>query len=245
MAVSIIFHNSSIISIMNSIHSLTIFGLVLIALGTFFTIYGQQKLNDKTSDKLNNKADKIEKLSEENIELMREVNKLNTRISDSITGGDSYCYFVPRPPSSRSNIVDLQLVNEGINPIYDISIKIDDVEKMFEIIEEDFRNCVDTNRSFTESSARMSPSNRLIDVGNLSPSIMLNLHEGLEIPHDVDRKSYNIIITSRNGQVDQLLRYRKVHGNWAMAMQVTRGGEVLKKYVDRNYPKNEKGEVDW
>ena len=45
----------------------------------------------------------------------------------NVTGGDSYCtLFVSAP--DKSNKVALILMNQGKYPVYDISVKIDDVE---------------------------------------------------------------------------------------------------------------------
>jgi hypothetical protein len=116
-----------------NIHPLTIIGILIIGLGTYFMILGQQKINDRSDKELKMKSEKIETLSEENKALLTEVNKLNKKIASNITGGDSCCYFLPSRPSKNSSIVDLMLINDGDYPLYDVSVKIDDVEKLMEI----------------------------------------------------------------------------------------------------------------
>ena len=71
----------------------------------------------------------------ENMELSKEINKLNKKMSSDLTGGDGYCYFLPSRPGKKSNIVDLMLINEGDYPLYDIYVKIDDVEKLIDIVQ--------------------------------------------------------------------------------------------------------------
>ena len=61
---------------MTNIHTLTWIGIVLLGLGTLFTIWGQQKINDKYSKELVSKTERVEKLSEENIKLSKENTKL-------------------------------------------------------------------------------------------------------------------------------------------------------------------------
>lgn len=113
-----------------NIHALTVFGVILISIGTIFTFLGQQIINNRSSQLLNEKSENIEKLSQENIRLSMEIAQLNKKITATLTGGDNYCYFLPSRPGEKSNIVDLILINKGSYPLYDISVKIDDVEEM-------------------------------------------------------------------------------------------------------------------
>ena len=56
-------------------HWLTWTGLILIAVGTALTYIGQQKTNDKSSQDIQAKSEKIEKLSQENVRLSVEMKK--------------------------------------------------------------------------------------------------------------------------------------------------------------------------
>jgi hypothetical protein len=227
-----------------NIHWLTILGIVMIGLGTLFTFLGQQIVSDKSNEQLTKKSEKIERLSEDNIKLNNELSKLNKKIAADLTGGDSYCYFLPSRPSKKSNIIDLMLMHEGDYPLYDISIKIDDVEKMMEILHEEQSAGNLPYDSMTLSNAMFAKASTVIPIGNLGPHQAMQL-QGIRIPPDTDKKSYNIYLTARNGSVVQIVRYRRIDNNWKMAIKTTKDGEVIKETIDDDFPRNEKGEIPW
>jgi len=227
-----------------NLHWLTILGLAMIFLGSLFTYLGQQKITDRTNQQLSSKTEKIERLSEENIELNKEINKLNKKIAADLTGGDSYCYFLPSRLGKHSNIVDLMLMNDGEYPLYDISVKIDDVEKMTDIVKEEFEAGNLPYDSMTLSNAMLARASEVIQIGNMGPHQAIQL-KGIQIPPNVDKKSYNISITARNGSLMQILRYRRINNQWKMAVKVTRGNDVIKEHTDKDFPLNKDGKIDW
>lgn len=105
-------------------HWLTWLGLLLIAVGTGFTIWGQQVMNDRSSRVLEAKTDKITELSMENIRLSSELSKVNQEIAATVTGGESFCYLFPSPSFGKSNTIDFYLQHKGEYPVYDVSIRI-------------------------------------------------------------------------------------------------------------------------
>lgn len=74
-------------------------------IGTIFTFWGQQIINNKSSQLLNGKSENIEKLSQENIKLSMEIAQLNKKITATVTGGDNYCYFLPSRPKNGVRII--------------------------------------------------------------------------------------------------------------------------------------------
>lgn len=68
---------------------------------------------------------------------------------------------------------------------------------------------------------------------------------------DTDEQDYNVFLNARNGFFTQLLRLRRVDGNWKVATQITKqlangdAGPILYQKVDEDFPLNERGEVDW
>jgi hypothetical protein len=105
-------------------HWLTLIGIVFIALGTAFTIIGQQKINDKSNILLQSKSDKIAELSQQNIELSSELSKTNKEIAATVTGGDSFCYLFPLPSFGKLNTLDFNLQHMGKYPVYDAFIRV-------------------------------------------------------------------------------------------------------------------------
>jgi hypothetical protein len=105
-------------------HWLTWIGIVFIALGTAFTIIGQQKINDKSNILLQSKSDRIAVLSQQNIELSSELSKTNKEIAATVTGGDSFCYLFPSPSFGKLNTIDFNLQHMGKYPVYDAFIRV-------------------------------------------------------------------------------------------------------------------------
>jgi hypothetical protein len=173
-----------------------------------------------------------------------EIAKLNRKIADSITGGDSYCYFFIGRPGHKSNIVDLMLMSKGEYPLYDVSVKIDDVEKLLKLVREKQQSGDMPYDSITTTNVALSKASKVINVGNIGPS-QFALMSGLVLPKDRDKQSYNIYITSRNGSIMQVVRFRKVNGKWKMAYKATRGKNILEEVIDSDFPRNDSGQVDW
>lgn len=105
-------------------HPLTYLGLLFIMIGTGLTLYGQQIINDRSNESLQNKTDKITELSQENIRLSSELNKINQEIAGTVTGGESFCYLFPSPSFGNINTLDFHLKHKGEYPVYDVSIRV-------------------------------------------------------------------------------------------------------------------------
>ena len=88
-----------------------------------------------------------------------------------------------------------------------------------------------------------------IQGGNMSPNSALPLMDW-RLP-DTDEQDYNVFLNARNGFFTQLIRLRRVDGNWKVATrvreQLANGDESPTLYldVDAGFPLNERGEVDW
>ena len=68
---------------------------------------------------------------------------------------------------------------------------------------------------------------------------------------DSNRQDFNIFFNARNGFWEQALRLRFVNGHWSTATKVirrhpkSRSAETLYERIDKDYPRNSRGEVDW
>lgn len=105
-------------------HLLTWVGLFLIALGTGFTILGQQIINDRSNKLLQNKSDNNAQLSQDNIRLSTKLSELYQQIAATVSGGESFCYLFPTPSFGKLNTIDFHILHKGEYPIYDVSIKV-------------------------------------------------------------------------------------------------------------------------
>lgn len=213
------------------------FSVITIIVGQVFTFCGQQIVNNKSTQQLQD-------LSKENIKLNKEAAQLARKNTAIITGGDSYCYFLPFRPSEKTNTVDLMLTTEGEYPLYDVSVKIDDVEKMMGIVKKEYEEGKLPYDSMTQSMKMLAQASKIIEVGNLGSNQAMQM-SGIKIPLAVDKKSYNIQITARNGTIVQFIRFRKINNQWKMANKVMRNGEVLKEFIDSDFPQDKDQKIDW
>lgn len=218
-----------------NIHWLTILGIILIGIGTLFTILGQQKNTDISNQQLNNKTDRIQTLSEENIQLNKEINKLNSKISGYLTG-DSFCVATFEKYNDELEIVNINISNEGENPLYDLTMSITEIEddpkgKVFKNAEEFYRELV---KDLTTNLGTIAPKH-----GRMFPVRWPYLKK--------TNRNYNITFNTRNGDFTQFSRSLFVNGQWRTAIRVFRQNpdNPLYEKVDPEYPRNEKGEVKW
>ncbi|MFW6114543.1 MAG: hypothetical protein ACOC7K_02270 [bacterium] len=153
----------------------------------------------------------------------------------NVLGGDSYCYVSVPQIDQEKNIAWLLLVNGGDYPLYDVSIRLVDLD-LFEGI---MRN------SAGMRIEDMQKVERNIAFGNITPNTASHLCQ--LFLGDRQSSRYNIFFEARNGFFTQLLRLKKVKGLWHSAYKVlTISGEtVLDERVDEGFPRNNDGEVDW
>ena len=173
------------------------------------------EVNKQLSSSLEEKTKEIIYLNEKNSILYEHTYKY-------MTGYDSYCYFehfhnVINPP----NIITRQLVHVGKYPLYDLHIRIFDVNS--------FKNTpIYKDTLFFSGQA----------------NINVNI-EHIKLPTDIDHQKYSIFFQARNGIWHQNVSFRRVDGKWKLAMWV--GGEEkrLKEYVSEDFPRDVDGKVLW
>lgn len=162
-----------------------------------------------------------------------EIAKLTKETLDSVTGGDSFAYLGITGLSDEDGSGRLFLIHQGEHPLFDVGIRIVDLEKFdayeghppsFEILQE-----TDTYRSVSAVAAGYSADLGPFQIGT------------------GDTRRFNVFFVARNGGFTQLIRYRRVEGQWRWATKVMRDSthEVLLEKVEPKYPRNAVGEVDW
>jgi hypothetical protein len=161
-----------------------------------------------------------------------EIAALNREIKDSVIGGDSFCHIVLSNLSARTAL--LGVINQGRYPLYDVSIRIVDLEKFDRF-----------GGTFTLEN--MAQTDTLLSVGNLGPSHTA-MWRKWPLP-DADQQRYNTFISARNGFVTQILRLRRVNGEWKSATKVQRDIDpnaiVLYERIDPEFPRDAAGQVQW
>lgn len=167
------------------------------------------------------------------IRLGRMIDELNDKTKwtiNHITGGDSYCHALPVDNWKRAYEMDWEVKNNGDFSMYEVRVKIDDLDKKF-------------RRSGFENSGRFTLEANLGEI----PSGAIRKFEFGSLGYENSR-SFNIIIDSRNGRVIQEVRFKRIDRTLDFAYRVTRDGEVsvvLEEYIPEHFPLSEHGKFDW
>lgn len=154
-----------------------------------------------------------------------------TEVINNVTGGDSACYvFGPTPESDRW--IGLLIVHVGKYPLYEVTCRVTELD----IFEEMLNN----NEPLTENDR----SEFRFAIGPLAPNM------GRRAPIDLplgpkDSRRFNLFFTARNGSTTQLIRCKKIDGEWKFATQLKRSDQVLYERIDDGYPRLGTGEIDW
>lgn len=164
-----------------------------------------------------------------------EIADLNRLIASSITGGDSFAYIVPTFFKNPEDLPALTIIHQGKYPLYDLTVRIVDLAKFEDMVTRDH-----SVNEMLENEIRFS-------VGNLAPNQASMLRR---FPITGDSLRWNVFFTARNGFFTELLRVRRVDGEWKVALKVenTPTSEPVQTFlekVDDGYPLDESGNVAW
>lgn len=152
------------------------------------------------------------------------------QLSGHITGGDSVCYFFG--PSTREEVWGGMLVfHYGNHPLYEVVARVCDIDEFVKY------------KDLTTQELLLPGVDQIVQLGNLVPEharfspISLSLGKG-------EYRRFNIFFTARNGSFSQLLRCKRVDGQWTFATRVTRGNDVVLEKVDDQFLQGS-SEVNW
>lgn len=199
-------------------------GVMICAIGVFWASIEQSKSERKI------------------VEKSEEIARLNEKITGSITGGNSFAYVLFLSINMELNSSLLSVVQKGDYPLYDISIRIVDVDK-FSLFK---------NQEGPLDYNKISKAEKVLNIGNLGSG-----HSTILAPWKFPNKNsvnYNIFIGARNGLITELVRMKRVNGVWKTAYKVIRQifekdmkveVETLLEKIDPDFPTNIHGEVDW
>lgn len=154
----------------------------------------------------------------------------------TITGGESFCYLMIADNGTLPTFI-----HSGNYPLTDVSVRIVDMQKWNQII------AANPHPSLQEF--RSADTN--VELGNLP--VHTALQRGAIQLVGKSQSSFNIFYSARNGFWTQELRLQLVEGKWLTATRVTRTEigtnkkipEKLFERIDKGFPRNSKGEVDW
>lgn len=154
-------------------------GPVLVLTGAFWSSIKQSHFEERLSEKNN------------------EISKLNNKIINFVTGGDSFCYFSINKGSISSEI-KLVLIHQGEYPLYDLRAECIDLDSLNPVT----------------GYARQS-----FEIGNVSPNVASSGPWKIVFNAKTQLR-YNIPFSSRGGFFTQELRLFFINGDWRMASRV-------------------------
>jgi hypothetical protein len=151
---------------------------------------------------------------------------------DTTTGGDSFCYL-----SINNHYPYVVAVHQGKYPLYGIVARVVDLTKV-------------NNSKLTRGEKERIIMGTTVFIGDLTAKSASMKSERFPFS-DSGSQDFNIFFSARSGFWDQSLRWRLVDGKWVSALKVerykdgNRERDLLLERIDKNFPRNEKGEVDW
>lgn len=177
-------------------------------------------------------------------------NRILTGVEDVIktqTGGDDFCYAQMNPsdtdptkPPSGSFMIDLILVGRYL--LHGVNVRIVDIQKFNAILANKALSPVQRAQEFSED-AIVFPVPTTFVPGHVTIFGPIFLSRG-------DVLDLNIFFQSLNGDWSEEYRSKKINGNWTHAIRVLRQQHPGQKprywtKIDKDYPRNNKGDVDW
>jgi len=146
-----------------------------------------------------------------------------------VTGGDSYVYFDPKLEDKTELSVVLR--HHGKYPISPLLIEVLETGR---------------NDGLGGHAKAHFPPSRVIEFPIYGPGTSKSFYWTLEPSGDL--AVYGFFIEARNGTKVQELQVRKTDEGWATASRIQtfpdRDKTVFER-VDENYPRSERGEVEW
>lgn len=183
---------------------------------------------DSLKEDNTHQTNELSQLRNDNYQLSKDLAKTSIELTNNIIGGDSYCYLAIGNISQNTAL--LTVVSEGKYPIYEVQIRIVDLE-LFNQIKGNF------------SLETMNKTQVILNLGNI-PSKTAKSAGNISADFSKNEKDFNVFFSARNGFFTQTIRMRKVNGVWKTKTQVTKqfSNEILFQKTDEGFPKTEEEE---
>ncbi|TKB70683.1 MAG: hypothetical protein E8D52_00900 [Nitrospira sp.] len=159
----------------------------------------------------------------------RRIAELNEHIASSITGGNSFAYITVLLQFNPPRLI---LLHQGEYPLYDVTVRIVDLEKTKQ---------KGYSISDLENEVQFS-------IGNLAPH-QSQVLKPISLSNDSLR--WNIFFSARNQFFTELLRMRRIDNQWKTALKVINlpvegeQSKTLLEKIDPGFPLEKSGHVDW
>ena len=182
---------------------LTLMGAIMVALGVFKASIEQKKAEKKAnelSEQLKAESAEVKRLSELTIQLQSvTINNLKYQ-TNMITGGDSFPFVQPKFDLATPQNFDLTLMNTGIYPLYDVTVEIEDLRLLKEVVKNKPKGCPLNSADYT----------KYIKVNNMYPKQMVFTFYSMKIPDDGEIH-LRVSLCARNCFVSQVIAFSKAN----------------------------------
>lgn len=171
--------------------------------------------------------------------------KKNDFIINNLTEKDSYCFIALLQPSGH-----IRLIHSGKYPLFDVTLCINDLDSNIgDFIK--FKNSEISAYDFGDKMFSKLLKKNIVKIGTVTAVPDFGLIGDLQ-PIDLkQRNKLNLVITinTRCHKILQNLLMIRVDPNkWVSATKVIdflKNNKILYQQIDPEYPRNEKGEIDW
>jgi hypothetical protein len=223
---------------------------IILVLFTGYRTYSAQIAAKNESKRLDDTIKTIKNMSEESVrigtlnkqleEQLLDESKAITSLSklsiNNATGGDSFCYLFIKPTEDGKGWYP-NFFHSGKYPLYGVNARFVDLEKFNDIIK---KHQQITFQDLDDNS---------FHIGDMITGTSLPIWNIIIPWSDAQSHAYNIFFSARNGLWDQKVRLRKINGQWVRATlvkkQTANKSQILFQMIDKSFPRNSKGEVDW
>jgi len=168
----------------------------------------QNSLLKSTVDSLNSKAneqqEKIIELSNKNSELSLQLARSTETLYGSLTGGSSFCELIIQPIGP--NVAEMTLVSHGDFPLYELSLRIVDLDLFGQ-------TKIKTFDDFAKTQV-------ILNVGNMQPHSAKIIGQ-LTSDFSKEYKAFNVFFNARNGFFTQGTRLFKINNSWKGATEIS------------------------
>lgn len=182
----------------------------------------QKKINELNLNS-NNQEERIKELSKQNFELSIQLSRSTETLYGNITGGDSFGELIVTPIDH--NKAELMLISHGKYPLYELSLRIVDIELIKTV---KIRTMDDIYKT-----------QPIISVGNMQVSSALPLGK-LSSDFTHSYKEFNIFFDARNGFFVQNIKLSKKENSWVKSTSITNlvNNKLLFEKTDPDFPEN-------
>lgn len=148
------------------------------------------------------------------------------RITNELTGGDSYCYVQYTFPVGSNNTIAIWLMNDRDYPLFDTQVRMVDLDK--------FSN-LQLKVPMPESEIKKTET--LFSVGVIGPHSVIDLGN-IQTPPEKQNYGFNVWIHTRYKEFFQEARFKRVGGRWRLAHrlfeQTNQGSQLIFEKIPKD-----------